>query len=97
MGGTKTVPLCLECHGKVHGKDMVKMAHLQRLGVEAARRKGKKWGGSKKGWRWKVTDDQLAAIHEMRAAGKKIAQIARIVGLSRPTIYRVLGLKTTTA
>ncbi len=56
-----------------------------------ARRKGKKWGGSRKGWRWKVTDDQLAAIREMRAAVKKIAQIARIVGLSRPTIYRMLG------
>ncbi|MGO8746862.1 MAG: helix-turn-helix domain-containing protein [Thermoguttaceae bacterium] len=55
-----------------------------------ARRKGKRWGGSKKGWRWKVTDDQLASIQEMRTAGKKIAQISRIVGLSRPTIYRVL-------
>ena len=47
-------------------------------------------GGSKKGWRWKVTDNQLAAIKEMQAAGKKISQISRIVGLSRPTIYRVL-------
>ena len=47
-------------------------------------------GRSKKGWRWKVSDDQLAAIHEMHAAGKKIANIARVTGLSRPTIYRVL-------
>jgi len=53
-------------------------------------RKGKKWGDSKNGWRWKVTDDQLAAIHKMQAARKKIAQISRIVGLSRPTIYRIL-------
>jgi DNA invertase Pin-like site-specific DNA recombinase len=90
MGGTKTVPLCLECHGKVHDKDMVRMAHLQRLGMEAARRRGKRWGGSKKGWRWKVTDDQVTAIHEMKAAGKKIAHISRVTGLSRPTIYRVL-------
>jgi DNA invertase Pin-like site-specific DNA recombinase len=56
-----------------------------------ARRKGKKWGGSKKGWRWKVSDDQIAAITEMREVGKKISQISRIVGLSRPTIYRILG------
>ncbi len=62
-------------------------------GQAVARRKGKKWGGSKKGWRWKVTDDQFAAIHEMRAAGRKTAAIARVTGLSRPTIYRVLGLK----
>jgi DNA invertase Pin-like site-specific DNA recombinase len=59
-------------------------------GQAVARKKGKKWGGSKKGWRWKVTDDQLSAIHEMRAAGKPVAQIARVTGLSRPTIYRVL-------
>ena len=55
-----------------------------------ARRKVKKWGGSKKGWRWKVSDDQLAAVHEMRRAGKPIAQIGRVTGLSRPTIYRIL-------
>jgi DNA invertase Pin-like site-specific DNA recombinase len=55
-----------------------------------ARRKGKRWGGSKPGWRWKVTDDQVTAIHEMRTAGKKVAHIARVTALSRPTIYRVL-------
>jgi DNA invertase Pin-like site-specific DNA recombinase len=59
-------------------------------GQAAAKRKGKRWGGSKPGWRWKVSDEQLAAIREMRAAGKKISAIARVTGLSRPTIYRVL-------
>ena len=47
--------------------------------------------GAKKGWQWKVTDDQLAAIREMQAAGKKISRISKIVGLPRPTIYRILG------
>jgi DNA invertase Pin-like site-specific DNA recombinase len=59
-------------------------------GQAVARRKGKKWGGSKPGWRWKVSDEQLTAIHEMKAAGRKVAHIARVTGLSRPTIYRVL-------
>lgn len=59
-------------------------------GQAAARKKGKKWGGSQKGWRWKVTDDQIVAINEMRSAGKPIAAIARVTGLSRPTIYHVL-------
>ena len=90
VGGTKTVPLCLECHGKIHDRDMVRMAYLQRLGMEAARKMGKKWGGSKPGWRWKVSDEQVTAIHEMQAAGRKVTHIARIMGLSRPTIYRVL-------
>jgi DNA invertase Pin-like site-specific DNA recombinase len=84
------VPLCLQCHGKVHDTNMVRMAELRLIGIEAARRAGKTWGGSKKGWRWKVSDDQVLAIHEMRGTGKPIAQIARVTGLSRPTIYRVL-------
>ncbi len=60
-------------------------------GQAVARKKGKRWGGSKKGWRWKVSDDQVAAIHEMKAAGKKVTHIAGVTGLSRPTVYRVLG------
>jgi DNA invertase Pin-like site-specific DNA recombinase len=60
-------------------------------GQAVARRKGKKWGGSKPGWRWKVSDDQVIAIKEMKMAGKKVSHIARVTGLSRPTIYRVLG------
>src|SRR6516225_1063166 len=60
-------------------------------GQQVARRKGKTWGGSDKGWRWKVSDEQVAAIQDMRAARTPIAKIARITGLSRPTIYRVLS------
>jgi len=59
--------------------------------VHAARRKGKTCGGSEKGCRWRVTDEQVAAIQEMKAARTPIAKIARITGLSRPTIYRVLS------
>jgi DNA invertase Pin-like site-specific DNA recombinase len=60
-------------------------------GQAVARRKGKKWGGSRPGWRWKVSDEQVLAVHEMKAAGRKVAHIARVTGLSRPTVYRVLG------
>jgi DNA invertase Pin-like site-specific DNA recombinase len=84
--------------GRLHARILASVAEYETevraervaAGQAVARKKGKKWGGSKKGWRWKVTDDQLAAIHEMRAAGKPVAQIARVTGLSRPTIYRIL-------
>ncbi len=59
-------------------------------GQQVAQRNGKKWGGSEKGWHWKVSTDQIAAITEMKLSGKPVAQIARITGLSRPTVYRVL-------
>jgi DNA invertase Pin-like site-specific DNA recombinase len=65
-------------------------AERVRAGQDAAKKKGVTWGGSVKGWHWRVTDDQVSAINEMKAAGKKITQIARVTGLSRPTIYRVL-------
>jgi DNA invertase Pin-like site-specific DNA recombinase len=84
--------------GRLHARILASVAEYETeiraervaAGQAVARRKGKRWGGSKKGWRWKVSDDQLVAIHEMRAANKPISQIARVTGLSRPTIYRVL-------
>jgi DNA invertase Pin-like site-specific DNA recombinase len=63
-------------------------------GQQVARRKGKTWGGSEKGWRWNVSDEQVTAIREMKAARTPIAKIARITGLSRPTICRVLSQTT---
>jgi DNA invertase Pin-like site-specific DNA recombinase len=63
-------------------------------GQAAARAAGKTWGGSKKGRRLKVTEEQLAVIHRMQAEGAKVAAIARATGLSRPTIYAVLKAGT---
>ena len=62
-----------------------------KAGQAAARAAGKRWGGSRKGRRIKVTDEQLKAIVAMKAQGEKIAGIARTVSLSRLTIYRVLA------
>ena len=84
--------------GRLHARILASVAEYETeiraervaAGQAVARRKGKTWGGSGKGWRWRVTDDQVNAIHEMRTGGKPIAQIARVTGLSRPTIYRVL-------
>ena len=85
--------------GRLHARILASVAEYETevraervaAGQAVAKRKGKKWGGSKKGWRWKVSDDQLAAIHEMRVAGKRISFISRATGLSRPTIYRILA------
>lgn len=57
-------------------------------GQAAAREQGKTWGGSKLGRQITVTDEQKSQVLSMR--GDKIAKIARTVGLSRPTIYRLL-------
>src|SRR5437763_12417086 len=64
--------------GRLHARTLARVAEYEAevraervaAGQAVARKRGKKWGGSQKGWRWKGTDDQLAAVHEMRSAGK---------------------------
>lgn len=57
----------------------------------AARANGRKIGGSKAGRRVTLTEEKEATIRRLRADGKSIATIARVVGLSRPTIYAALA------
>jgi DNA invertase Pin-like site-specific DNA recombinase len=64
-------------------------------GQHAAREAGKRWGGSEKGRRLKVTLEQEVAMRRMKAEGEGISAIARATGLSRPTIYRVLSTSVT--
>lgn len=63
----------------------------QTAGIEAARAAGKTWGGSKSGRLLTVTVEQVAIVKRLNSDGEKIAVIARTVGLSRPTIYRLLA------
>ena len=61
-----------------------------RAGQAVAMASGKKWGGSKKGRRIKVTDEQIETIIKLKQEGMKIAKIARAVSLSRLTIYKIV-------
>jgi len=56
-------------------------------GQQAARAAGKVWGGGKPGRRVTVTEEKERTIKLLRDQGKGISEIARVVGLSRPTIY----------
>ncbi len=60
-------------------------------GQAAAKAAGKRWGGSKPGRRLHVTDEQATAVRRLKGEGTPIAAIARATGLSRPTVYSVLG------
>lgn len=62
----------------------------QRAGIEKAKADGRTWGGSEKGRRIKVTDEQVKTMHRLGQEGTKIAAIARAVGLSRQTVYQYL-------
>jgi len=64
-----------------------------RAGQAAARARGTRWGGSPRGRRLSVTEEQVCTIKRLRADGERITAIARATGLSRPTIYSVLREK----
>ena len=44
LGGTKTVPLCPSCHGKVHGVDFLNHKKLTKEGLVNAKNRGVKLG-----------------------------------------------------
>lgn len=64
----------------------------QRAGIDAAWAAGKRWGGRKAGDRYKVSPEMEQEIRRMRSTKPPtpIARIARLLHLSRPTVYRVL-------
>lgn len=66
----------------------------QLAGIAVAKAKGVRFGpepGKYKGRRLKVSQEQEQVIRRMKGEGGKIAAIARATGLSRPTVYSVLG------
>lgn len=62
-------------------------------GQAAAKAAGKVWGGSEKGRRTIRTADKAEVVRKLAAEGESISAIARAVGLSRPTIYKILESK----
>lgn len=76
-------------HGRVPQYETEIRAERTLAEQAVARVNGKHWGGSKKGRRIWVTDEQARTIRRLKSEGEKVAAIARAVGLSRPTVYRI--------
>jgi DNA invertase Pin-like site-specific DNA recombinase len=66
-------------------------AERQLAGIAEAKAEGKRWGGRKPGTRITVTEEKEALVKRLAAEGESIAAVARVVGLSRKTVYRVLA------
>jgi len=54
--------------------------------------KGKKWGGSRKGRRTKLTDAHVKAINSLAMNGMKAPTIAKTQNISISTVYRALRM-----
>lgn len=64
----------------------------QLAGIAQAKAAGKTWGGRKPGCRVKLTEEKEHAIVQLKKEGHTVAAIARLVGLTRKTIYRAFEL-----
>ncbi len=67
----------------------------QTAGIEVAKSKGVKFGrpatGTGTGKRVKVTPEQETQIRKLAAEGISKTEIGKATGLSRPTVYAILG------
>jgi DNA invertase Pin-like site-specific DNA recombinase len=61
-----------------------------RAGQDAARAAGRTIGGRKAGTRVRLTLEKERAVRRLHKAGTSIAEIARTLQLSRPTVYKAL-------
>lgn len=64
----------------------------QAAGIAAARSQGRRWGGSAKGRRLTISAEQIATAKRLRASEPdlSVSEIARSVGISRRSAYRLL-------
>jgi DNA invertase Pin-like site-specific DNA recombinase len=69
----------------------------QLCGIAKAKADGKRWGGRKPGTRISLSIEKEALIRQLHAQGQAIAAIARLVGLSRKSVYKALETTTDVA
>jgi DNA invertase Pin-like site-specific DNA recombinase len=62
----------------------------QLAGIAKAKADGKVWGGRKLGTRVRLTEEKEALICKLHEEGKPVAAIARMVHLTRRTVYKAL-------
>lgn len=75
LGGTKTVPICAECHGKIHGVKRLYISELTRAALAAKKQRGDKLGTPAN-----LTDEARAkgrAAHSKNAANNPNTKTAK--------------------
>ena len=65
-------------------------AERVKAGQMAAKARGRKWGGSKKGQRKSKTEDKVKSVLALLDQGVSKAEVARAVRVSVPTVYSIL-------
>jgi hypothetical protein len=96
-GGTRAIPMCDECHSKVHGTHMLKMQKLAAITRSETIRKRKEQGlhsGMGKPMGHRESKEKFLSKHHMAIDmindGKTNANITEITGVSPTTISKII-------
>lgn len=76
--------------GSVAAYETEVRAERIKAGQQAAMAKGKKWGGSEKGVRKRKVAGKVKSVLTLLSQGISKTEVARVTGLSVPTIYSIL-------
>lgn len=85
-GGKRTIPLCEECHGKVHGKNFLNLSNLINEGLSKAKQEGRIGG------RPKISQEQINKIIEFKKIGYSNRKISRELKISNSTVGEYTGI-----
>jgi hypothetical protein len=92
LGGTKTIPLCIVCHGKVHQKDFVKFNNLAKEGikryVENGGKLGRKDGAIEDPNEWFNKPKVKPVIKLLKDPKLTIREIASLAGISTKLVMK---------
>lgn len=90
LGGTKTIPLCLKCHGLVHDVNFIKHKRLQKIGIKKAKEAGLYQG--RKSGTFKKNFEEMKEILNLKEQLHTVQEISDRLGISKRTIYRYMKL-----
>lgn len=89
LGGKKTVPLCLQCHGLVHDRNFMRHKELQKKGIAAAKEDGRYMGRKKGTLKLKRGPHRAKQLHDR---GHTLREIARALDVTHTTVARYLKI-----
>jgi len=95
LGGTYTVPLCEYCHTKVHDKNM-KISTLTKAALAKRKAEGKTLGRPKGSLSTSKLDGREVEILHMLDKGVSKASAAKMLDVSRGTLYNWLKSRHST-
>ncbi len=80
LGGERTIPLCHDCHSKVHEHDFTKHSELIKKGIKKNIERGGNHGRP-------VIEIDFKKVKKLSKKGLSYGEIAEVLSICRKTLY----------